>query len=344
MRRKRTKKEKIVVKIQQAILHIFDFETNMHLFSQTPLDVRNEDVQTFILKQLEVLSYDLQHKQADLQPESPCLPLLQQYRQDHDFVGLATQFAQNMVSELSHCEQVGDQDFLVVEYLEGTKTQLALILLARKSAYTHFVGQSEAGIATEIIRHQAILPNSSQKPTTYAIINLEQQTLVYRDRKRVYDGDKRFILPELILGCSATAQTPKESLKIVNQVAAQIAQDHDVQPSIALAKVKEYLVEAAQNETPIEPLAIAAEVFATEPQLQQSFKVQLQEKAVPQTIPMAAKVAERTGKTHVIKTDTGIEIRIPSESVSNTDYIEFINQPDGTISIQLRNISKIEDR
>lgn len=332
------------MKITHAILHIFDFETNMHLFSQTPLDVRNEDVQTFILKQLEVLSYDLQHKQANFNTQSPCVPILNQYAQDHDFVNLATTLAQNVVSELSHCEQVGDQDFLVVEYLEGEQTQLALILLARKSAYTHFVGQSEAGIATEIIRHQAILPNSSQKPTTYAIINLKTQTLVYRDRKRIYDGDKRFVLPELILGCSGEAQTPKESLKIVNQVAAQIAQDHDVQPSIALAKVKEYLVEAAYNDAPIEPVAIAEEVFANEPQLQQTFKAQLQEKAVPKAIPMAAKVAERTGKTHVIKTDTGIEIRVPSESVSNTDYIEFINNPDGTISIQLRNIGKITDK
>ena len=59
---------------------------------------------------------------------------------------------------------------------------------------------------------------------------------------------------------------------------------------------------------------------------------------------MAAKVAERTGKTHVIKTDTGIEIRVPSEFVSNADYIEFINQADGTISIQLRNISKLVDK
>lgn len=332
------------MKIQHAILHIFDFETNMHLYSQTPLDTQNEDVQTFITKQIEVLHQDLQHKPAEFQDGSPCLGLIETYRQNQDFIAFATNLAENVTKELSHCEQVGDQDLLVVQYLDGEQTQVALILLARKSAYTHFVGQSEAGIATEIIRHQAILPNSSQKPTTYAVIDLATLTLVYRDRKRVYDGEKRFVLPELILGCSREAQTPKESLKIVNQVAAQIAQDHDVQPSIALAKVKEYLVEAAQNETPIEPTAIAEEVFAGAPQLQQTFKAQLQEKAVPQAIPMAAKVAERTGKTHVIKTDIGIEIRVPSEFVSNADYIEFINQADGTISIQLRNISKLVDK
>ena len=51
--------------------------------------------------------------------------------------------------------------------------------------------------------------------------------------------------------------------------------------------------------------------------------------------------AVKTGRNHKIKTDTGIEITFPADLFQNTEYIEFINNPDGTISIELKNIGKI---
>ena len=49
-------------------------------------------------------------------------------------------------------------------------------------------------------------------------------------------------------------------------------------------------------------------------------------------------------RSHKIKTDTGIEIKIPTEYLENSRYVEFINNPDGTISIALKNIGKIVNR
>lgn len=45
-----------------------------------------------------------------------------------------------------------------------------------------------------------------------------------------------------------------------------------------------------------------------------------------------------------IKTDTGIEITIPSDFFDNSEYIEFINNPNGTISISIKNVGKIINR
>ena len=43
-------------------------------------------------------------------------------------------------------------------------------------------------------------------------------------------------------------------------------------------------------------------------------------------------------------TDTGIEIKIPMEQYNSTDSIEFITNPDGTISVLIKNIGKITSR
>ena len=78
--------------------------------------------------------------------------------------------------------------------------------------------------------------------------------------------------------------------------------------------------------------------------MQQEFKEQLQDAKLPDNVAIQKEFAQRTGRSHKIKTDTGIEITFPSEYVENTEYIQFINNPDGTISIELKHIGKITNK
>ena len=47
---------------------------------------------------------------------------------------------------------------------------------------------------------------------------------------------------------------------------------------------------------------------------------------------------------HKLKTDTGIELTIPTDYFDNTEYVEFNNNEDGTLSITLKHISNIVNR
>ena len=62
---------------------------------------------------------------------------------------------------------------------------------------------------------------------------------------------------------------------------------------------------------------------------------------IPDAVKVDMDLALKKGKNHRIKTDTGIEIAFPADYFKNTDYIEIINNPDGTLSIALKNIGKI---
>ena len=42
-----------------------------------------------------------------------------------------------------------------------------------------------------------------------------------------------------------------------------------------------------------------------------------------------------------LKTDTGIELKFPTHLFKDPDFIEILNEPDGTFSIVLKNISQI---
>ncbi|MGL4952655.1 MAG: hypothetical protein ACRC5Q_02475, partial [Culicoidibacterales bacterium] len=83
--------------IQQAVLHIFDFETQMHVFSQHPLNVSNEDVLEFVSKQIASIHTDLQHQVARIGLASILMQSVATYRTERNFM----QFSQVIATELS---------------------------------------------------------------------------------------------------------------------------------------------------------------------------------------------------------------------------------------------------
>ena len=82
-----------------------------------------------------------------------------------------------------------------------------------------------------------------------------------------------------------------------------------------------------------------------EPVIKESVRAALTEEKVPERVPVERKQVERAAvRNHKIRTDTGIEISFPAEMGSNSEYIEFVNEPNGLISIELKNIGSIENR
>lgn len=56
--------------------------------------------------------------------------------------------------------------------------------------------------------------------------------------------------------------------------------------------------------------------------------------------PQNPNTTKKFGKQNLI-TDTGIEIRIPMEQYQNKDKVDFITNPDGTISVLIKNVGSI---
>ena len=52
----------------------------------------------------------------------------------------------------------------------------------------------------------------------------------------------------------------------------------------------------------------------------------------------------RAGACTRARTDTGIEISFPAEMLKDTEYVQFVNEPNGLISIELKNIGSIENK
>jgi hypothetical protein len=198
-------------------------------------------------------------------------------------------------------------------------------------------------IKNDIINNYSILPNLSQKLEECAFINICSSDIKFLDKKRSINGEDTFIIPDVLLESSSDI-SPKDTIKLVKAITHMVAENHGQNTVLAVSKAKNFIVENTEVSECLEPQKLGKEVFASSKVMQEEFIREVKNAGIPETVKIEKTYAVRTGKNHKIKTDTGIELSFPVDYFENKNYIEFINNPDGTISIELKNIGKITNR
>jgi hypothetical protein len=330
--------------ITKGILHILDFNGGMALLSQTEIDFSQGEIDVYLDKHLQRVVDDGANKPGIFYESSDFKLRLQKYlNEEMDFVEFSHFIGHKLYDSLGQSDKTTTVDVVVLEYLADDTRCLGVLLLTNRTAYTHQADNVDGKLSNQFIRHFAILPSMSQKVDAYALINCEDYSIQFFDRKVSIDGDEVFILPEMLLQCSSQV-SPKEAIKAVKKTIAQVTSDYGANSAVALSKAKSYLMESAEETESFSPVELGKQVFADSPAMQQAYTDQLSEAKMPPAVAVEKKVAVQAGKNHKIKTDTGIEVTFPAEYFANHDFIEFINNPDGTISIELKNIGKIENK
>jgi hypothetical protein len=330
--------------ISKGILHILDFNSGMCLLSQEELDFSRGEVDTYLEKHIEKAQGDSGNKAGMFYESSEFKLRFQKYLSEQMEFSEFTAFVGNsLYNTLAQSDTQDTVDLVCVDYTDNDIRYLAVLVLGNRVAYTHQAENSDGHISNQLIRHFAILPSMTQRIDAYAIVRCDDLSVKVFDKKVSIDGEDIFVLAEKVLQCT-TQISPKEAIKTVNKTIAQVAKAYGANTAVVLSKAKSYLVENAEVSDSFSPVELGREVFSDSRDMQNAFEAQVAEAKLPEDIVVEKKVAMKTGKSHKIKTDTGIEVTFPAEYFENHEYIEFINNPNGTISIELKNIGKIVDK
>lgn len=330
--------------IRKGILHILDFNSGMCILSQEELDFSRGEVDIFLEKHIERVQNDSASQTGIFYESSPFKLRLQQYRSEQmEFASFTAEVANTLYEGLSGSEETASVDLVVVDYTDNDIPYVAVLLLGHKTAYTHEVNRTDGRISNQLIRHFAILPNVTQKIESYAVIRCDDLSIRLFDKKRIIDGQEVFVLADRVLQCT-TQISAKDAIKKVNQTVGKVAKEYGANSAVALSKAKSYIMENAAVSDGFSPVALGKEVFSDSREMQQAFETQVAEEKLPVDVKVEKQVAVKTGKNHKIKTDTGIEVIFPAAYFENQEYIEFVNNPNGTISIEIKNIGKITDK
>lgn len=334
----------MLITIHKAILHILDFNSGVTVFSEAELDTGSPSVATYISRHLEKSYDDQTAKSGEFHQNSQFRQYIMNYLSEQlSFYDFSLYAAQQMYTVIAQADVLDSADLLVCDVSIEGKRLVVLLKCNNRVGFTHQVVQDNEQIRNDIIHHYAILPSLSQKIDEYAFIDADTLAILFVDKKRTINGEDAYVLSEKILECTSKI-SPKETMNLVSTITRTVAEKHGENTVAAVSKAKNYIVANTETSEYLDPAALGREVFQSSPLLQQEYMREMENAGLTETVKIDKEFARKKGEKHKIKTDTGIEISFPVDYFQNKDYMEFINNPDGTISIQLKNIAKITNR
>ena len=363
--------------IDHAILHAFDFEGGSDYPSGRELDLASRSVKSYVQRSLRKLVASPESRHGELADQSSLGGVLKAYVQGDSvsFIELSQQLARFMWEELRRCDDLEQCDLLVADFTDtgdmgrhadgagkgqGATTPtaaapardvedlserfLAAALLPRRQAFVHELGLDDAGVASnDILRQDSTLPSPTQRIDSYLLVNLETGSVDFHDKERSQAGGALQLISDRLLGCSVEAST-REVVQAIGRIVEEVAEGCGMSSAQAVAQAKRVVTSSAERDESLVPLEVGRRVFAERPELAERYEQAVRDEQLPEELPVRCSAAKRLAKSHRIRTDTGIEISFPSEYAADANYIEFMADEQGRVSILIKNVGSIENR
>ena len=334
------------IRIKKAIVHILDSTIGMPVLSDAELDFGSEFAD-FLKEHIAKISSGDDGKSCQFyKEESEVYRMLTQYSDDF-FVDVSKDMADFLYSIMNSNIDIPPADLIVVRFRYGEEEYLGLLKMNYKSLYTHrTLASEEGGNTNEIIRHKSILPPESQRLSEAAIIGLSDLSVQVVERKYDVNGEKTNYFSYLFLKCSGR-MSHKSKLSIVTKAVEAVQKDGygDLGQYEAQMKAKRIIQEELEEKGGFVVEEIAEKIFEEKPELKTAFqdKMEKYNMVKEEVLPQSETTTRKYQKQHLF-TDTGIEIKIPMEQYKNPGSVEFITNPDGTVSVLIKNIGHLEAR
>lgn len=334
------------IRIKKVIVHILDSTIGMPVLSDKELEYGSEFAD-FIKEHIAKISSGDDGKLCQFyKEESEVYKMLVQYADDF-FVEVSKDMAGFLYSIMNSNIDIPPADLIVVRFKYGEDEYLGLLKMNYKQLYTHrTLSNEEGGNTNEIIRHKSILPSESQRLSEAAIIKLDDLSVQVVEKKYEVNGEKVNYFSYLFLKCSSH-MSHKSKLTIVTRAVEAVQKEgyDEFSQYEAQMKAKSIIQEELEENGGFVVEEIAEKIFEEKPELKTAFqdKMEKYNMVKEEILPQSETTTRKYQKQHLY-TDTGIEIKIPMEQYKNPGSVEFITNPNGTVSVLIKNIEHLEAR
>lgn len=330
------------IHIKNAVLHILDTNIDLPVLSKEEMDISGE-ITDFLEKHIYKILEDANLKKAEfIEDINIVRDMCQAISADEScFLEASREMAKLIFDIMLKNIDILSGDLICCLININRERHLGILKLNYKTGLTHFVNQMEDGATNSIIRHKTLLPAEGQKIDEAILVSLESGEIKLIERAYEINGSKELYLSQYFLKCS-TDLSDNQKLKIIDRVTKKINKKYYDEDFEKVAKLKSVVSQSIEDNNEISVEKIAEQMFETNLEVREEYIQEIQKAGlVEESIQIPEKIAEKKFKTHKIKTDTGIEINFPLSYYDNSDMIEFSNNPDGSISIIIKNVGKI---
>lgn len=329
------------IHLQQVIIHIMDSTMGMPVLSDQILD-HGSDFGDFVRAHIYRILESDDMKKCSFDDNSQVEAILEEYNPDQ-FVACSQKLGELLYGVMNKNIDIPPADLLVVEYQVEQQPFLALLKMNYKTYYTHMTDSDPWGNSNSVIKQKAILPGENQKLAEAALIDLTDKSLRLIEKKYDVNGVKTNYFSQLFLQCHGSL-SPKTKLAIVTKAVDDVQKKfyHESEQFEVQMETKSIINQILEEEGSFAVPVLMDKIFKEQEEMKEEVMKKLDKYHLAETevAPQNPNTTKKFGRQNLI-TDTGIEIRIPMEQYQNKDKVDFITDPDGTISVLIKNIGNI---
>lgn len=324
------------ITFKHTIIHVLDLTMNMPLFS-TDLLLLNDETESFITRHLMKIFESSSSSDAIFKEEASLPKVLEMPLDTEAFTRLSHEMAEVFYRYMMEYGTIPSGDLILTSFMMDGGNYLGIFKLNYKEEFTHFVEHNEAGVVAHIIKHKGIFPSASKQVDEGVIINTDNLKVI------LLDGTKSKYL-SLLFDLEPTLSV-KDTIKAIEKVATKVIEEHYDNPVSALTELKNNISESIARTQTIPVQEIMEQTFGSDEEVFESCTMQMEEYGIKEAkIEIADPKISNKFASQKLKTDTGIELKFPTHLFKDPDFIEVVNNPNGTLSIVLKNISQITNK
>ncbi len=327
----------MTISIKNAIIHIMDIANGVPVLSNDQLLV-DEDVTAFISDIIEKTFQSDDIKECTFREGASVWT--QCKNAEWDLNSISQSIATNIYTIMRRNSEIPSADIVFGTAQINSTDYFFMLKLDYKSAFTHHIdtnnGNKDRRI--DIIRYKTLLPTQTTKVGEGFFINMQNPCVKVVERKFTVDGIKDYYLSPQILACCEN-KTPRQKATKVLQVAEKVSGLYYAREDKVDTHISATMLDELQREQPLLVENLGRKFFPDNPVAQQEFFERLAASDISkdETLSLSEKFQKKFEK-QAIRTTSGVEIKIPTQVYTNADEVEFINNPDGTVSLLIKNI------
>ena len=323
--------------IHQAILHVLDTTLDAPVLSGGDMELTAEKT-AYLQNHIEKLLASDEIRQCRPLPDSA---FRNELEHNQDFIDLSCRIAGVLFDYMHAHTTIPGADLAVVDFTRDGAPWLGILKLNYKNGYTHYTETVEGAPVNSIIQQRACLPTQSGKVEEGALVNLTDYSMRLLEKKYDIDGHKEFYLSSVVFQYTQ-AEPEKKKLQAIQEAAAQAVKDAYEDEPHADAQVAMLIAnQAADNDNQVSVEQVRQQLAEEYPLAAVPFddyvekSEVLEEAAAPVTVTPAR---IRRMESRSIRTANGIEVKIPTELLNSDSELEFLHDPDGSVSLLIKNV------
>ena len=323
--------------IHQAILHVLDTTLDAPVLSGGGMELTAEKT-AYLQYHIEKLLASDEIRQCRPLPDSA---FRNELEHNQDFIDLSCRIAGVLFDYMHAHTTIPGADLAVVDFTRDGAPWLGILKLNYKNGYTHYTETVEGAPVNSIIQQRACLPTQSGKVEEGGLVNLTDYSMRLLEKKYDIDGHKEFYLSSVVFQYTQ-AEPEKKKLQAIQEAAAQAVKDAYEDEPHADAQVAMLIAnQAADNDNQVSVEQVRQQLAEEYPLAAVPFddyvekSEVLEEAAAPVTVTPAR---IRRMESRSIRTANGIEVKIPTELLNSDSELEFLHDPDGSVSLLIKNV------